>query len=82
MSSRARSAAAPSRQRYVVGRTGSFDCPTVEKIDVCLRALTLRLLGGTDVMVDTVAINPVEYRTIWFDLDLLLDARLALTSLA
>ena len=57
---------APSTARnYVIGRLGSYEVPTVDRVDTCLRELRHRLAGAEPKMIPRI----------WADIDLLLDHR-------
>lgn len=61
-----------SRDRYLVGRLGSYDVSTVARVDSHLRALRMRL---------TQDITDRQRASARDDLDALLDRRRALTAL-
>lgn len=57
------------RDGYLVGKTGSYFVPTVDKVDATIRELTARIPGA----------NPANREWIWADIDELLGRRLDMT---
>lgn len=59
----------PSADGYLVGKTGSYFVPTVDKVDAAIRELTARIPEA----------NLTSRRRIWADIDQLLERRQLMT---
>ncbi len=61
----------PTRDRYLIGKLGSYDASTVARIDSHLRALRMR--------AQLTQLTPQQAQRVRDDVDLLLDARTSAT---
>lgn len=61
-----------ARGAYIIGKTGSFECPTIAAVDQHVGKLAAQLPSAT----------VAQWRRIWHDIDLLLERRTSLVKAA